>query len=60
MQSEFSKSTESIYYLVSTKFIRQWKAFIQDTSPNRSEISEMNIDIVNHETKLLQEGMLEN
>lgn len=46
MQEEFLESKEKNYYLVSCKFINEWKNFCRDTSNSRQQPEPMNADIV--------------
>ena len=48
MQLEFQKSTDKVYYLVSCKFIEQWKNFCRDNASFRIQPEPMNIDIVHN------------
>ena len=46
MQKEFLETFEKNYFLVSSKFINQWKSFCRETNISREQPEPMNVDIV--------------
>lgn len=58
-QAQFHNSTFATYYLVSKKFLDQWRQFCLSNDAERTPPPQMNIDLLDPATQKLKEGLTE-